>query len=653
MRQIDAGDIFRNPIPGKFFPVSFGGTFVPIGKGVILVILLSCILVAQIYSESIQSTKISEDVIVISGGGGNITAVRTDEGILIVDSFASPQEAREARTLIEGHFPGSEIKYVINTHHHADHIWGNQVFDDAVIIGHANIEKNLMRDYAETLKEYEEYDDKIGALEIKLKEGKADKSGDTEKTEKDIARWKRIKAVFDELVPTPPDVRIACDSSLKLGAKTFEFLCFGTAHTDNDLVVLDRDDGLLIMGDLLFYRKCYIMGPHSDTKHWIALLNKLIDNSSRYEHVIPSHGPARGVGVSALEEQRDYLQALWDAVVGARQKGLTKDQAINQINLDQYKDWVDYDRIGLDIEACWIQMDRTAPNYEFPVLKGPYLGQNPPGMTPELFAPGIIVEDGTPFNAVFSPCGHEFYFVTDADGNETLDIMWMRRVNDMWTEPEVAPFNSNYYDLNLCLSPDGYRMFFRSKRPIPGTSESPKDRHYMWCTVRTDGSWSEPQVVEYAGYETVTASYQSISNDGTLYFSSPGSVGELDVHRSKFINGTYSKPENLGPSINTQYIEGDLFIAPDGRLIIVSCWNRPDNNGDSDLYISFRKSDGTWTELRNMGAPINSKASENCPMLSPDGRYFFFLSYDPVKDKRSTYWVDARIIEELKPGDLK
>jgi hypothetical protein len=286
---------------------------------------------------------------------------------------------------------------------------------------------------------------------------------------------------------------------------------------------------------------------------------------------------------------------------------------------------------------------------DFPVLEGPYLGQKPPGMIPELFAPGILVKDGTPFNVIFSPCGHEFYFVKDADGNGTYDILWMKRLGNIWTKPEVVPFNSRYNDLNLCLSWDGYRMFFRSKRPVPGTSESPKDRHYMWYSSRTKDGWDQARLVEYSGYETVTASYQSITKDGTLYFSSPGYVGELDVHCSRFVSGSYGKPENLGPSINTKYIEGDLFVAPDERFLIVSCWDRPDNNGDSDLYISFRKEDGTWSKLQNMGKPINSKGCENCPLLSPDGRYFFFYCYYPEEGRGETSWVDAKIIDELKP----
>jgi len=52
----------------------------------------------------------------------------------------------------------------------------------------------------------------------------------------------------------------------------------------------------------------------------------------------------------------------------------------------------------------------------FPVLKGPYLGQNPPGMTPEVFAPNIISTDKRELNSVFSPDGKEFYFTKRSDG---------------------------------------------------------------------------------------------------------------------------------------------------------------------------------------------------------------------------------------------
>jgi Tol biopolymer transport system component len=288
-----------------------------------------------------------------------------------------------------------------------------------------------------------------------------------------------------------------------------------------------------------------------------------------------------------------------------------------------------------------------------PALKDPYFGQKPPGMTPEIFAPRIMENDRNWFNVVYSPDGNELYFVTDIDANETADILWMRNIDGIWTDPEPVPFNSKFNDLNMCLSADGYRFFFRSKRPLPGNTAPSEDRHFLWSTTRTKEGWSNPQLVEYAGYERITTAYQSITNDGTLYFASPGEIGDLDIHCSRFIGGSYTTPMNLGRPLNTEYSEADLFIARDESFIIASCWDRPDNNGESDLYISFRKRDGSWTRLINMGEPINDKYIENCPMISPDGKYFFFIRYNPETEIAITYWVSARIIEALKPEDLK
>ena len=262
-------------------------------------------------SQDIQITPITDDVIVLHARdltnmsvvrevGGNITAVRTDSGIIVTDSFISPRAGRIARQLIEAFFPNVPIKYLVNTHHHSDHVQGNQYFQDASIIGHQNLERR---------------------------------------------------------VPYPPTLQITSDVILKLGGKTFEIIFFGTAHTDNDLVVLDREDRLLIMGDLLCYRKCYIMGSQSNAKNWIALLDQLIDRRDEYDYVIPGHG-GTVENIDALIEQRDYLKNLCYAVESAQQRHLTLDQAKKSIQLEQYKTYLMYDRINLDIEAYWKQIEQ-------------------------------------------------------------------------------------------------------------------------------------------------------------------------------------------------------------------------------------------------------------------------------------------------------
>jgi len=330
----------------------------------ILFLVIPCSLMPQ----DIKVTRISDDIIilhprqvhdltVVREVGGTIAVVRTDSGIIVVDSFVSNQAAEMARKLIREHFPKSPFKYLICTHHHADHVRGNQCFQDACIIGHVNVEKYIMDDYNRLLKKYGHYHKKIDTLKLFLKEGKYKSVNEKKRIEEDLVFWNGTKAFFKTYKPTPPSLQISSNTTLKLGGKTFEILFFGIAHTDNDLVVLDREDRLLIMGDLLCYRKCYIMGSQSNAKNWIALLDQLIDRRDEYNYVIPGHGDAVE-NIDALVEQRDYLKNICDAVESAQQRHLTLDQAKKSIQLEQYKTYMMYDRLDLDIEAYWKQIEQ-------------------------------------------------------------------------------------------------------------------------------------------------------------------------------------------------------------------------------------------------------------------------------------------------------
>ncbi|MCP4723664.1 MAG: hypothetical protein GY863_01435 [bacterium] len=293
----------------------------------------------------------------------------------------------------------------------------------------------------------------------------------------------------------------------------------------------------------------------------------------------------------------------------------------------------------------------------FPVLKGLYLGQNPPGIVPELFAPDIFskTQPEWAFDSVFSQCGNEFYF-TQFDQEKKINIMMcMKRVSDKWTKPEEVSFNGKFNNNNLCISPDGFRIFFKSWRPLPGNTK-PEKTSYIWYVHRTNSGWSEAQPVNYIN-KYLPAGHPSVSNDGTLYFRYRGKDdnGNADTHLSNFVNGSYSTPVNLGSILNTEYIEGDVCVAPDESFIIVACWDRPDNSGESDLYISFRDSEGEWSTLKNMGRPINTELNENNAMLSPDGKYLFFMRVRVENEVAmcDTYWVDSKIIETLRPIEIK
>jgi glyoxylase-like metal-dependent hydrolase (beta-lactamase superfamily II) len=314
-----------------------------------------------IRAQDIQVDTIADDVIVVHEGLVKLTAVRTDVGIVVIDTFFELESAQKARHLILEAFPGLPITYVINTHHHADHVRGNQYFKEAAIIAHVEVERYMQEDYERLKNKYGHYREKLSELKGQLENREDQNDQDSQKLKEDIELWEGARAFLEEYELTLPSIQITSSAVLRFGNKTFDILYDGTAHTTNDMVVLDREDSVLVMGDLLFYRKSYIMNRGSDILNWIEILDGLIARQDEYTTVISGHG---GVvqDVEALVEQRDYLKNIYGYVTNARQKGLSLAQAQEELAFDQYKDYIDYDRIGSDVEACWYQLEQKEQN---------------------------------------------------------------------------------------------------------------------------------------------------------------------------------------------------------------------------------------------------------------------------------------------------
>jgi hypothetical protein len=282
-----------------------------------------------------------------------------------------------------------------------------------------------------------------------------------------------------------------------------------------------------------------------------------------------------------------------------------------------------------------------------------YLGQKPPGDKPELFAPGIVSTCKEHSSAMFTPNGNEVWF----GRLEPAFIYFMEQKNGIWTKPQVAPFSGQFQDLYPVLSFDGKRLFFTSQRPLEKNGKKlPRGTGHIWVSERTQSGWKEPINL---GPDINFAKLQSnlcISAKGTVYFNSKDESRpqrSMDIFRSKLENGKYSKPENV-EELNSNTPEHSPFIAPDENYIIFSSFRG--GYGRSDLFISFRKQDGTWTVPKNMGKNINSSAKDEYPHVSPDGQYLFFNSNRPsaLNKKQipegpgNIYWVSANIIEKLK-----
>jgi Tol biopolymer transport system component len=246
-----------------------------------------------------------------------------------------------------------------------------------------------------------------------------------------------------------------------------------------------------------------------------------------------------------------------------------------------------------------------------------------PANEPVLFGEGVISTPDYELNAAFTPDGRTVYFTKSTTNLGFWTIVVSHFRNGAWTTPEVAPFSGQYSDADPFVSPDGKRLFFISRRPVPGFS---RREPHIWFVERTSAGWSEPKNVTILNGDSGEY-YPSVAADGTLYFAAirPGGKGRNDLYRSRIVDGAYQAPENLGEPLNSPLNEGDTVVAPDQSFLIVTITGRPDDMGASDLYISEHK-DGAWSAPRHLGPKVNSKALEFCPILSPDGKYLFFTS---------------------------
>ena len=121
------------------------------------------------------------------------------------------------------------------------------------------------------------------------------------------------------------------------------------------------------------------------------------------------------------------------------------------------------------------------------------------------------------------------------------------------------------------------------------------------------------------------------------------------IRMSVLKDGKRQAPVKMDSVINSGTYTAHPFIAPDESYLIFDS-RREDSYGSSDLYISFRQKDGSWGTAINMGAKVNSDKWDAYASVTPDGKYILFnRGIDDKNHNVDIYWVDAKIIEELRP----
>ncbi len=238
----------------------------------------------------------------------NAGFVVADDGVLVVDGLGSPALARQLLGLIRQQTP-LPVKWVLVTHCHADHLYGLQVLQQAgaQIVAHPGC-----RDYLAS----------------------------------DTARL-RLQASRDELFPwidehtrlVTPDRWLSAEgpagAELLPGRPRWQVLHAGPAHTPEDLVLLDRQTGVLFAGDIVFRGRIPFVGS-ADSRHWLAALDRILALQPRL--LLPGHGPVSQDPLADLRLTRDYLAYLRQTMGAAARDMQPFDEAYDRTDWSRFRD---------------------------------------------------------------------------------------------------------------------------------------------------------------------------------------------------------------------------------------------------------------------------------------------------------------------------
>jgi len=267
-----------------------------------------------------------------------------------------------------------------------------------------------------------------------------------------------------------------------------------------------------------------------------------------------------------------------------------------------------------------------------PFAVGPYLGQTPPGPIAQVFAPGLICNTGKhPWeaNGTFSADGNTFCF------NRRSGIFITENTEQGWTTPElIRSIPANTYSPWLgCLSPDANSIFF-TRALI-----KPVSKRNLYRCIRTPSGWAEPQQLGPPLSSPSPELTCSITANNNIYFMR-GDPGR-GIFYAPYENNTWPRIIKLSVSGH------DPGLAPDESFMVIANKDKPGGYGHQDLYLILRLPDGTWSKPRNLGPKINSTYIEFGAKISPDKKYLFFNrcnGWDPRIDSTHSYiyWVELK-----------
>jgi glyoxylase-like metal-dependent hydrolase (beta-lactamase superfamily II) len=271
----------------------------------------------------------------------NAVILINDDSVLVVDANRTPAAARATIAEIRK-LTNKPVRYVVNTHWHDDHIFGNQsyleVFPQVEFIAHHNTREDMKQlAFPHIQRGKERWSKVLAEAESQLAKG-TKANGETMNAQEKAELREQLK-VYREFLPkiqsiqlTLPTITFEQKLTLHQGSRTIEILNFGNGNTRGDVVVYLPQEKVLITGDLLVHPVPYAYG--SFIKDWVETMKRVREIDAQV--IIPGHGP--------IMRDKEYLSlviALLESVSGqvqdAVRRGLSLEETRKTLNLESFR----------------------------------------------------------------------------------------------------------------------------------------------------------------------------------------------------------------------------------------------------------------------------------------------------------------------------
>jgi len=266
---------------------------------VLYILLFSTLLFCQPKENSvgdvekhIEVKSITQRISLIKLGNDAIYSVETPEGVGVIDAGISNSLTSLYRKTLEHKLNRNDIAYLINTHSHWDHTGGNQVFSDAVIIGHINCVKEI--------NDYWKEREKIKSRVLKIISNYENQLNNIDPEWQDslqiFLQKERYRFVSNDLnndrIITLPSKTFIDTMDLSIGDIRVHLKYFGKAHSNSDILVYIPEEKVLFVGDLFmkFGKPSFSEVDAADIRKWVSAKNWLNNRLENIDIVLGGHG---------------------------------------------------------------------------------------------------------------------------------------------------------------------------------------------------------------------------------------------------------------------------------------------------------------------------------------------------------------------------